>query len=130
MWISYFGQWAAGPPNFPCCLGWSHNPLNRHRVLHFLPNLTSFSQFTPIFTDIFSNFSTMCHNFFSFMLLATLLTPSSFSFYSFGYLWDPSDWTVFEFRDGDFETQLPARIGSLEEVFLFAPYFSHVKDVN
>ena len=76
MRVSYFGLYRLQIPIiFHAVSVGSHYPFKRHRVPHFLPNLTHFSPFTPIFTHIFPVFVLCNPTLAVFMLRASLLTP-------------------------------------------------------
>ena len=101
-----------------CRLGPITYPFKRHRVPHFLRNLTHFSRFSPTFTHIFPVLVPCTPILAVLMLRASLLNPSFCSFYLLGCLWHLS---VLSSRGSGFGTQLPPKIGSLAETFLLAP---------
>ena len=72
----------------------SYYPFKRHRVPHFLPKLTCFVRFTPIFADILLVFVPCTPILAVFMLRTSLLTPYFCSFYLPGCLWHPTDAAV------------------------------------
>ena len=118
MWVLYFMMQALIIV-FVVSVG-LHNPFNRHRVPHFLPNLTHFSRFTPILLN-FSSFSTIYPNFCPFCALGYLidLQPPVLAIYILQATCNTLVMGLSS-RGGGFGTELPLKIGSLAKTFLLS----------
>ena len=104
----------------------SHYPFKRHRVPHFLPNVTHFSRLTPIFAHIFP---VLYHSpqFWQFLCFGLLYWPPSFSLFIFRVACG-TPVMLLSLRSSGFRTQLPPKIGSLAKTFLLAPFLRLVEN--